>query len=45
VDTKAILDGFGLAFPGKRVYARTKPVFERELPAEDLLFLDEYRDW
>ena len=45
VDTKAILDGFGLAFPGKRVYARTRPVFERELPAEDLLFLDEYRDW
>ena len=45
VDTKAIREGFTLAFPGKRVYARTKPVFDRELTAEDLLIWDEYRDW
>ena len=45
VNLKAIRDGFRLAFPGKRIYARTKPVFEGELTDEDLLFLDEYRDW
>ena len=46
VDTNAIREGYGLAFPGKRVYARTKPV--EEVPVEeleDLLILDEYRDW
>ena len=45
VNLKAIRDGFRLAFPGKRIYARTKPVFEGELTNEDGLFLDEYRDW
>ena len=45
VNKKAIRDGYRLAFPGKRIYARTKPVFEGELTDEDLLFLDEYRDW
>ena len=34
VDLKAIRDGYRLAFPGKRVYARTKPV--EEASAEDL---------
>lgn len=45
VNKKAIRDGYRLAFPGKRIYARTKPVFEGELTDEDLLFWDEYRDW
>ena len=46
VDTKAIRDGYRLAFPGKRVYARTKPVEEASVEEiEDWLFWDEYRDW
>ena len=45
VDRAAICEGYGLAFPGKRSSARTKPV--EELPEEwaDLLICDEYRDW
>ena len=45
VDTQAIRDGYGLAFPGKRVYARTKPVEEIPHELEDLMIWDEYRDW
>ena len=46
VDTEAIREGWKLAFPGKRSYARTKPVKEEVcINPEDLLFWDEYRDW
>ena len=48
VDTKAIREGYCLAFPGKRSYARTQPVSEEVFDAEameDLLIWDEYRDW
>ena len=42
VDTEAIREGWRLAFPGKRSYARTQPAPD---PEEDLLVWDEYRDW
>ena len=42
VDAEAIREGWRLAFPGKRSYARTQPVPE---PEEDLLMWNEYRDW
>ena len=46
VDTKTIREGYRLAFPGKRVYARTKPVEEASVEdLEDWLIWDEYRDW
>ena len=48
VDTQAIREGYGLAFPGKRSYARTQPPGEPDLGtlcADDLLVWDEYRDW
>ena len=46
VDTEAIRKGFRLAFPGKRVYARTKPVGEASVEEmENWLIWDEYRDW
>ena len=48
VDTQAIREGYCLAFPGKRSYARTQPVSEEVFDAkamEDLLIWDEYRDW
>ena len=47
VDTEAIREGWRLAFPGKRSYARTRPVEEEEvcINPDDLLFWDEYRDW
>ena len=46
VDMKAIREGYRLAFPGKRVYARTKPVEEASVKElEDWLIWDEYRDW
>ena len=46
VDLKAIREGYRLAFPGKRVYARTKPVEEASVEdLEDWLVWDEYRDW
>ena len=47
VDTQAIREGFDLAFPGKRSYARTQPpseTFDTEA-MEELLMWDEYRDW
>ena len=47
VDTQAIREGFDLAFPGKRSYARTQPpseAFDTEA-MEELLMWDEYRDW
>ena len=44
VDTEAIRQGFELAFPGKRSYARTQPT-EEFVDMEDLLMWDEYRDW
>ena len=44
VDTEAICQGFELAFPGKRSYARTQPT-EEFVDMEDLLMWDEYRDW
>ena len=47
VDTKAIREGYSLAFPGKRSYARTQPPTEYvDMEAmEELLMWDEYRDW
>ena len=47
VDTGAIREGYALAFPGKRSYARTQPPSEDfDMEAmEDLLMWDEYRDW
>ena len=46
VDTEAIRKGFKLAFPGKRVYARTKPVEKASVEEmENWLIWDEYRDW
>ena len=46
VDLKAIRDGYRLAFPGKRVYARTTPVEEASVEdLENWLICDEYRDW
>ena len=44
VDTEAIREGYALAFPGKRSYARTQPA-EEYVDPEDLLIWDEYRDW
>ena len=44
VDVQAIREGYELAFPGKRSYARTQPVEECVNP-EDWLIWDEYRDW
>ena len=44
VDTDAIYEGYSLAFPGKRLYARTRPADE-VIDMEDLLIGDEYRDW
>ena len=45
VDSQAIREGWRLAFPGKRSYARTKPLDEVCMDLEDLLVWDEYRDW
>ena len=46
VDLKAIRDGYRQAFPGKRVYARTKPVEEASVEElEEMLMWDEYGDW
>ena len=44
VDVAAIREGYRLAFPGKRSYARTRPAEECTVP-DDLLVWDEYRDW
>ena len=44
VDTESIRQGYELAFPGKRSYARTQPPADYAL-AEDMLIWDEYRDW
>ena len=44
VDRQAIAEGYDLAFPGKRSYARTQPV-EECIDPEDVLIWDEYRDW
>ena len=45
VDTEAIRQGFALAFPDKRSYARTQPATENRPTEEDLLMLDEYWQW
>ena len=45
VDTDSIRQGFALAFPGKKSYARTQPVEEFSGDVEDWLIWDEYRDW
>ena len=45
VDTDSIRQGFELAFPGKKSYARTQPVEEFSGDVEDWLIWDEYRDW
>lgn len=45
VDREAIREGYRLAFPGKRVYARTQPSHDAELTEDDALIWDEYRDW
>ena len=51
VDWNAIRKGYELAFPGKRSYARTKPVPQESAinltpdEIEDLLMWDEYRYW
>ena len=51
VDWNAIREGYELAFPGKRSYARTKPVPQDSSinltpdEIEDLLMWDEYRYW
>ena len=51
VDWNAIREGYELAFPGKRSYARTKPVPQESAinltpdEIEDLLMWDEYRYW
>ena len=51
VDWNAIREGYQLAFPGKRSYARTKPVTQESNTnltpdeLEDLLMWDEYRYW
>ena len=45
VDTEAIREGWRLAFPGKRSYARTKPLDEICMDAGDMLVWDEYSDW
>ena len=45
VDTDAIRQGFSLAFPGKRSYARTQPVKEFSHELENLTALDEYWEW
>ena len=42
---KAIRQGFALAFPDKRSYARTQPATENRPTEEDLLMLDEYWQW
>ena len=44
VDTAAIREGYRLAFPGRRSYARTRPAEECTVP-DELLAWDEYRDW
>ena len=45
VDMTAIREGYDLAFPGKRSYARTRPVELSPDELEGLLIWDEYRDW
>ena len=46
VDLQAVKEGYELAFPGKRSYARTQPASGvYELAEEDVLIWDEYRDW
>ena len=45
VDRQPIREGWCLAFPGKRSYARTKPQKGPEELPEDLLMWDEYHDW
>ncbi|MBO5741216.1 MAG: structural protein P5 [Bacteroidaceae bacterium] len=51
VDWNAIREGYELAFPGKRSYARTKPVPQESAinltpdEIEDLQMWDEYRYW
>ena len=45
VDMKAIREGYDLAFPGKRSYARTRPVELSPEELEELWIWDEYRDW
>ena len=45
VDTKAIRQGFRLAFPGKCLLARTQPSEPDILTEDDVLIWDEYRDW
>ena len=50
VDWNAIREGYRLAFPGRRSYARTKPNPETPVnltpeELEDLLMWDEYRYW
>ena len=45
VDTEAIREGWRLAFPGKRSYARTKPLDEICMDTGDMMIWDEYRDW
>ena len=44
VDEEAIREGYGMAFPGKRSYARTQPV-EDVIDMDELLMWDEYKDW
>lgn len=45
VDTETIRKGYDLAFPGRRSYARTRPVEEPCTSPGDFLIWDEYRDW
>jgi len=45
VDMKAIREGYDLAFPGKRSYAKTQPVELSPEALEELWIWDEYRDW
>ena len=42
---KAIRQGFALAFPDKRSYARTQPATGNRPTEEDMLMLDEYWQW
>lgn len=44
VDWEAIREGHKLAFPGRPSLARTNPTHASN-EMEDLLMLDEYRDW
>ena len=45
VDKQAIREGYELAFPGKRSYARTQPIDTEICTEDDWLIWDEYRDW